>query len=350
MPTTPTYAWEHVINMQVSHGGSTVTRNRNLMFELKNAMVGDGTTLDDAGASITMSAPFDVVASSNGTTASAADNWASVADVNFANAGSAHSWLHLRLTDYFGAGDHLHLLIDCIPGTTAGATARLSWARGATGYNNDGTTLNRPTLNAAAEIILRDGVAMTGDSVTSDAMWGDDGGTNDVVVHFQITSDGQAGRWFVFNSGSCVAMFGWQRDEDGPSGRTNDFVVWAASRDVTTEVWQLTNTLATLAVFHSLTNADVQFSFYASVPIVNNNATNSLPSLNVNAFDNSRFMAQVLLFSHVGTSGVISVLSDLWWGRAADANGEGGPVATPVFRKVGEMLTPWPAGQNMLVA
>lgn len=347
---TPTYSWEHVINQQIPHGGSTDTRNRTTLFRLKQALTGALTTYDAAGSVVAMSAPFVVVASSNGTTASAADNWASVADVNHDNAGAVHSWIHLRLTDYFGSGDHLHLLIDFIPATGVGAIGRVSWARGATGYNNDGTTINRPTLAAAVEIIVRDGATTGGDSLSSDMLFGDDGGSNDVVLHFQISDDGQAGRWFVFNGGFVVAVAGWQRDEDGPASRTNDFLVYYCSRDVTTDVWQWTSGFSSLALFRSLTNAGSEFGVYGSIPMVNSSTANILPSFNVNAFDNSRFMAKPLLFNTVGTLGCMGVLSDWWWGRTADANGEGGPVATPAFRKVGELLTPWPVGQNMLVS
>lgn len=348
MPTpTPTYSWEHAINIQLAHGGDTGDRNRLALYRLKNAMIGGETTYNDAGDTISMSAPFVVVASSNGSSAGAADNWASISDVNFANNASAHSWIHLRLVDYFGSGDHLNLLIDCIPVQATEAIARLSWARGSAGFNNDGTTTTRPTLQSGStEIVLKDGTATAGDGLTSDMLFGIDGTSNDLVLHFQISDDGQAGRWFAFNNGAVVAFFGWQRDEDGPS-RTHDFFVWGNSSDTASDVWVWTSFLQALAFFRSLTNAGVEFGAYAS-GFVFTNTHDDLVDMNLSTFNSRRWMGQCLIGSPSGTIGVHSVLSDLWWGRGADANGEGGPAAGATFRKVGHMLTPWPAGQAML--
>jgi hypothetical protein len=345
MPITPSKTWEYVINLVASEV-DLATRNRRLTLLLKQALTDTGSVqaVDADGANINLTTPWAVVASSNGSTASAADNWAAIADIVYANAGVAHSWIHLRQVDFFGAGDHLHMLLDCIPNTAGSPIARLSWTRGATGYNNDGTTTNRPThAEATAEVLTRDGAATAGDEEASDMMWGSDAANAQAVLHVRISDDGLAGAVFVCIGGQNTACHGWQYHEEVDASISHPFEVWSISSDLAQEVLNWTNSLSTLALFKSLSNAGAAIASFATQPVY----STSSPASAANVSTARMIMPSFIV--NTGSSTVRTVWTDLWWGNALDTTGDGSPPGTITRRQVGQMVIPWPTNVAMTV-
>lgn len=349
MAITNTKTWEYVVNLVVSEV-DIATRNRQLTLQLKRALTDTGgvQAVDEAGANISLTSPWAIVASSNGVVANTSDNWSALADIVYAAAGNAHAWIHLRQVDYFGAGDHLHMLLDCIPSISGNPVARMSFTRGATGYNNNGTTTNRPThAEATSEIITRDGAATIGDEVTSDMMWGSDASNAQAILHVRISDDGLCGAVFVAVGGLIQAWHGWQAHEEPDPDVDHQFEVWSLSNDSAQDVPDWSSALNTSAFMQSLANAGTLLASYVSNTFYNNSGTNVIASNNAST---SRMLVPAYIVNTVTTS-VRSVLTDMWWGNASDTTGDGSPAMPPVTRRqVGEMVIPWPSGVSMQVA
>lgn len=104
---------------------------RNLVLRMKRYIVARGWT---------------VVSSSNGVTASAADNWATVADIVFNTNGNAHSWIVLQSPAAFhaGSGNSTYLLIAC-ENPSGDATPDILEIYKSTADWTGGTNTNNPT-------------------------------------------------------------------------------------------------------------------------------------------------------------------------------------------------------------
>jgi hypothetical protein len=346
MPVTPTKTWEYNINNAESAVDIT-TRNDQLMLLLKRLLTDTGgvQAVDDANSNISLTSPFVVVASSNDVVADSNDNWNSTADLVW---GSSGSWIHLRQVDYFGVGDHLNLLI--FLGTTISVhqLARVQWARGADGWQNDGSITSPPTPEVGVTVITtRDGTTTTGDVLVSDEMWGSDATNNQAVLHLRISDDGQCGAWFVCVGGAVVASHGWQRGEEDQA-RTNDFFVWGLGADLNSEIFTWVSNFNTLRTMRSLDNGDVEFGAFVGTPCFSG-TEDQHASFNHGGTGN-RFLAQAPLYDDAQFS-CFGVLTDMWWNSTQEATGDGSPTTGNVTKRtVGQFAIPWPSGATMQVA
>lgn len=350
MAITNTKTWEYAVNISEGVGSGLLDRNQRLWLRLKEALTDTGSLslLDEDGASLAnLTSPFVVVASSDSSTADASDNWSSSTDVVADDPGSPHSWIHLRQTDYFGSGDHLHLLLDVTPSGVSAAAGRVAWARGATGYNNDGTVNNAPTLNGSAiELAVRSGSSMSGDNKSSDAMWGTDASNAPAVLHLRMSDDGKCGGWFVCRAGEAVQWFGWQEDEDGDPSRTNPFWAWASGNDSGGDQPTWAETINSLSIFRTWDNAGTELNGFLSQACFG--ASEDL----ITEFNTSPSrMLSLGYLMHSASTLAASVLTDMWWGSALDSTGDQSPSTPPVVRtQFGHMVVPWPSGESVLVS
>jgi hypothetical protein len=351
MAVTPSKTWEYSVN-HVMSGASVTERNQKLWLRLKEMLTDTGSPgyLNVAGGVLgSLTKPWTVIASSDSVAADGTDRWSVIADIVGAVAGVAHSWMQLRQVDYFGSGDHLNLLLSCEDTTTL-TVGYVAWARGALGWNADGTITNRPTPEAGVTVVqTRDGLVTTGDNEASDVMWGNDAINDNRVLQFRISDDGQCGGWWMFDSGVCTMLAGWQVDEGGPAtSRVNPFHVWTGGKDAETEinVWALN--WNTVPLIKTLDNADLEDEIEISIPVFGSSEDPMIES-NIGA-DGSRFFGQILLRSLTQTT-IFGVLTDQWWGSDANVSGDGAPLTPPVvWRAIGEMVIPWPSGTTMAVA
>lgn len=351
MAVTPTKTWEYSVNYTAA-GASITLRNELLWLRLKEMLTDTGaaTFLDASGGALAnLTAPWTVIASSDGVTADGTDRWGTVADIVGASAGVAHSWIHLRQVDFFGSGDHLNLLLSCEDTATL-TVGFVAWARGADGWNADGTITNRPTPEiGATEIQTRRGLVVSGDVEAADAMWGNDAVNDNRILQFRIADDGSAGGWYMFDSGNCTMLAGWQVDEGGPAaGRAHPFHVWTYGADQTAEINVWPAFWNGIAGHKTLSEANLEVEEEISIPVF---GISEDPMVESNeGGDGSRFFGQILL-RHVASTRVLGVLTDTWWGSNANVSGDGAPLTPPiVWRAVGHQIIPWPSGIAMTVA
>jgi len=139
---TNSLTWVYDHNYAVA-GADLLGQYQNSLFRKKQFLTGA------VGSS--SSGPWTVPSSSNGTTASAADNWATSADVNPNSAGNAHSWIQYQSpSGMMLGGNSLYWLIDCVdasPGTPDAANFYV-----ATQPFTGGSTTARPT--STTEVVL----------------------------------------------------------------------------------------------------------------------------------------------------------------------------------------------------
>ncbi len=350
MAINPTKTWEYIVNQTEVPGGSLTDRNERLWLLLKRMLTDTGglSALDASGTPISLTTPWAVVASSDGVTAGASDSWDTQSDIIGAAAGVAHSWIHLRQVDYFGSGDHLNLLL-AVEDVVNCSLGRVSYARGALGWNADGTNLNRPTLEGGVtEVVVKDGLVPTGDEKTSDIMWGSDSLNNQAVLHYRISDDGQCGSWKLCIGSACVSWFGWQRDEEGPGSavHANDFWAWAASTDSNSEICTWSAMLNTLDIFYSVDNGSTVMESFASSTVFT--ATETIISA-VN--DVSPHWLEQIKLGRLVDFTIYGLLTDTWWGSDAQSTGDQSPVAPPAVRaQFGHLVEPWPSGEAFNVA
>lgn len=335
--------WETVRNIRCTAGND---RNREALLELKRMLVGtyDAETL--SGSTVSLSSPWEVIASSNGASVGG-DLWSSLSDIVHHNAGTAHSWIHLRQNNFFGAGDHLHLLLDCIG--TSFQVMHPFLTRGTKGFNEDGTTTNRPTLAEDAVVQLRSGTTTSGTISTSAAAFPPNWVTDDLILHLQQTADGQHGRVFMFVSGGLTHWFGWQADESGPSNRDWPFWAWWAGRNSSGDDILIADNTFFASVsnnlFRSINNSDDAVACHVSYPTFGNA---SMTSFAENAFDATRWLAPLWIGSSASPIGVHSVIRDIYWSRN-DTNGLRTVIDGQDFRQVSATLVAWPNNLSMEV-
>lgn len=348
MPVTVEKTWEYVVNVVVNEADIT-TRNTTLMLTLKELLTDTGghQFIDENSANISNTKPWIVVASSNSSVADSNDNWNSNSDLVWDSEASPHSWIHLRQVDYFGSGDHLNLLISLGPTTSVHQLAYVAWARGADGWQNDGTTTTRPTAEVGVTpIVVKQGSTTSGSIDSSDQMWGRDSTNNQAVLHYRISDDGECGAWFttIANGNSC--FHGWQRGNEDQA-RNEDWWVWNMGTDSNSDVLEWANVNGTPAM-HSLDDSDIKIDAYIGQPIF------TLVELRHADYNSggtgNRFLAQCTLHEDSRLS-CYGILTDVWWNSSVNNTGDGSPVTPPVTKRVlGEMVIPWPSGQPMQVA
>ena len=79
------------------------------------------------------------------------NRWDSDTDLVWANAGTAHSWIVLRLPMRYEASDEAYLIIDLVSASADGVNARLYLGSGSGGFTG-GSTTARPTTANEAEL------------------------------------------------------------------------------------------------------------------------------------------------------------------------------------------------------
>lgn len=345
MPVIVEKTWEYAVNILVSEVDIT-TRNDVLMLTLKELLTDTGSHqfIDEDSANISNTKPWVVVASSNTVTADSSDNWNSTADLVWGGSGS---WIHLRQVDYFGSGDHLNMLIFLGTVTSVHQLARVQFARGADGWQNDGTTGSPPTPEVGVVVLTtKDGTTTFGDVATSGQMWGSDSVNSQAYLSYRISDDGQCGAWMVNTQNSNSAFHGWQRGNEDQA-RTHDWWVWGMSADANSDVLTWAN-LNGVAVMRSIDDSDLEIVAYTGQPVFTLGELRHAD--NNSGGTGNRFLAQATLHDN-GRLSCFGLWTDIWWNSSANNTGDGSPVTPPATKRaLGEMAIPWPSGTAMPVA
>lgn len=352
--------WRFVQNILISEASHTAMRQE-LMYQIKRRLVGD-----DAGDWTTAPSQFWVVTgSSNGTTADASDNWNSQSDMVWDDPGNNHSWISLRLVDYFGSGDHLELCIALNDTNTGAIGAHMTRNDGGSQFSSGftgGTLTARPT--ATTEVQLRQDQGST--ASTSGWMGLDSGTPTTRRFSMWASSDGREWRLFMFTGGQCPAVWAFGElqnsvdvDDTGAAGW--DFPVHGIilSFDSDAELMDVgtfnNNSTADRWAIGQLSDGGGSGATYLAhvghIGIVDDQwATRSSSG---NGFDNSHgwTSAPLIIDTDKARPGIVGWLKDWWWGIDQASSGDDFPDnGSRQFVQIGQMVLPWSGdGTIMLV-
>lgn len=142
---TPTKTWQFDLNISVPAQASEVARAQEMLFAIKEAMVGFASN------------PWTVALSSNTSTASAGDNWTTPADLVWST-GTARSWIVLEnstgfqmlfdLRESTSSANQMDLYVSTNGGFTGGTTAATPTSPGQVTFSTSLPWFNNP-VNAS---------------------------------------------------------------------------------------------------------------------------------------------------------------------------------------------------------
>lgn len=143
--------WKYQVNASISGGATQTAAAQNLLYAIKQAIVGAGIWTDDEGVAASAPTGWTVAGSSNSSASGmdATDRWTSAASVVGATA-APHSWIVLR---HATLGD---VLIDCSTTLSAAPNATISWSKqgfGTAAGGSDGSTSTAPTAANSVSLV-----------------------------------------------------------------------------------------------------------------------------------------------------------------------------------------------------
>lgn len=322
--------WEFEINNLVefdgSVGGNANNDRRRLLFNIKEAMVNNGTT--------TFTSPWTVVSSSDSSTASAADNWTDYTDLVWRDDdGSAvFSWIVLRQT---GISTTFELLITCEEDFTSADGSRIgAWVAQA-GFTG-GTTTARPT--ATDERQIRDS--------TSNGRWGSgaDGTPNtNYRWHLMMSSDGECTRIIIHMNKIVTGIWMFDVPDNAVTGWSNPYVaVIYGENNQNTNVTSYVRFLDNATMLGRYSGTDTTM-FLSSEGIADSAIGEFLKN---NQLDNTWIATEMGIASQTSTfTGRMGTMYDLWWGSnfsSSEATGRLYPeTGTKLYVQVKDIIFPW---------
>lgn len=197
MVNTPTFASDWPVSTDYIEAHKTLLRN------IKDNLKSSTGWTDSAGAAKTLSTPWTVVASSNGTVADTSDNWNTNADMVFTTPGTAHSWIVLRQTGI--SGQNYEVCLDCKSTNQYLISAYISYAG----------------FNVSSLVTTRRPVATDEQAAFDDTSWFNGTATFSAVLNFAVTDDGQCTRWWGLIGGASKGFWLFDRPKNAVAGWTN---------------------------------------------------------------------------------------------------------------------------------
>lgn len=269
-------------------------------------------------------------------------------DVNFNNAGSRHSWIVLRQT---GLYTNFEVCLDCSSTSAGSGVIVFSPSVGFSG----GTSTNRPS--ASDEVYLIGG--NSGNQILPST-------NTQRVFHYTQSTDGQCSRLWVYQAGTNVFFWMFDKAKNPCSGWTNPSFAFAES---TVTAPDTTNVVTSANLFgnrrfrsgnpgtnpNGLLIGATQEYFNATscrsatgIGTAVNTFSSQWPVLPVGIATDS------LSTSNGGTSGVgytggnvpggkLGNIYDMWWRPSGLALGDSFPnnAATRQYMSIGEVVVPW---------
>jgi hypothetical protein len=297
--------WQWTADQALAAQGSALADNKALILAMKNAWKAFGTL------------PLTVVRSSNGTTASNSDTWATVADLNFSN--TTPSWL----VGQMGCG--AQVLIS-LPTSAAGQSMTIQVSGG--GLFTGGTTTVLPTATDSSSVI-------TSASWTSLS--------TDLATHWTMASsaDGTAAYWIVTSAAAIRSVVWFQRPTVLSGAWLNAMVGSVATTGPTTTslnssiAARLNGTVATWKPVSEGTTAGlcVDNATFGNIA----NETNSEWMMYFLGIESDTYL----------TKGVQADLNDMWLGSTANS-GTTYPAVGATWAQVGNLILPWNGGSFTL--
>jgi len=314
------HTWRFKVNQALATTGTALGDHRQLLMAIKTSLITAPGWTDSTGAAATLSTPWTVVASSNGTTASAADNWSSVTDLNWST--GAHSWIVLRQTGI--NGQNVELCIDL--NQTSPYFLNLTVSMGA-GFNvSSPSTTARPT--ATDEVAY-----LTGSNYWCNA------GSNafSSVLNVEVSDDGQCNRVWVFISGTVRCFWQFDRPKNVVTGWSNPVAVVLIS--ATEPLYTNLNDAANprIKALGLVGQCYYACEFYVDGALGQKQTV-------VHALTSEWPISRMgLACITPGIYGRHGDLADVWWGATTPASGDAYPATGTLrqFVQAGDLVLPW---------
>jgi hypothetical protein len=306
--------WQYSTNNIDVPAGTALENFQRAMFRVKAILVGFAT------------APWVVLASSNGVVANTSDNWTSFASCVFAATG-ARSWIVLRQA---GVAANYQMLID-LTGGASGSLARfkISPSAGFTGLTSTSTV---PA--ATDEYTIR---ASTWFGNLTNTPFKS-------IVHGQMSSDGEKTRIILAAQGNSKSVLVIDKLSNPVTGMTNPtFAVLAVA--TTGGVSATTVDAVNGSAIGVGRDATVNLTYYMTTEGYNATTVSAALSTNPNQISGEYPLTGIGVASPtVGKTGRHGRLSDIWFGSAATAITDGSTYPAGVARtfiQCGQLVLPW---------
>lgn len=310
--------WQFNVNQAFVALGSALADNRRILrLHIKDALVGM--------ALLPWTVRYSCDSVTAGTAGDAVDRWDSDADLVWANAGSAHSWIVLRQT---GVGATFELLISLENSSASGNTLTLVVSPSAA--FTGGTTTARPT-------------ATDEDVRLSSATWGGVASSDqNAKVHVMVSTDGQCSRVIVCTAGFAQTFWLFDKAQNPVTGWTAPSVAIALGASGSTVL-----TYANLNTTASAGGRGVSnMTMFLSGEAANSSLIGVLQAF-VNDLDSGHNMGPIgLLSATTSNRGRHGSLFDLWWGPQVVADGD--TYGTKTFVQFGDVIFPWDGSTPLL--
>jgi len=319
--------WEFIPNYSVAASGTALTTNRTILKWLVDNMTTNtaGLWVNASNSPVTPSGLATVRYSCNSVTAGTAgdgvNRWSALTDLVWNNAGSAHSWIVLRM---YGTAE---LLISCESSAINGQNLLVATSP-SVGFSG-GSTTARPT--AADERV-----------VVSSTTWGGVVNTDQSVkMHLLKSTDGQSWRWLIGNTGQIgTAWIFGKAVQFNPTAWPASFSMFAIGGSPNTNVLTQTNLNANANFFGYGASAMTMYlggMYYAS-GLANANITSAN-----DLSGNWPFLPQELFSATTSNRGAHGYLCDLWYGSTTTATGASFPLTGTQhqFVQFGSLILPW---------
>ncbi|RTL06470.1 hypothetical protein EKK58_05815 [Candidatus Dependentiae bacterium] len=327
--TLPTLVktWEFIPNYAQAATGVILTTNRTLLKWLVDNMTTNaaGLWVNASNSLVTPSGLATVRYSCNSTVAGSAgdgvNRWASLTDLVWNNAGSAHSWMVLRMYNT------AELLISCEGSAVNGQNLVVATSPSA-GFTG-GTKTARPTATDERVIVNN---TTWGGVVNSDAS---------VKVHLLKSTDGQAWRWLIGNTAQIgTAWIFGKAVQFNPTAWPNSFTMFGIGGSPNTGVLTQTN-LNTNANFLGY-GASAMAMYLGGMAFGGAQANVTITSAS-DLSGNWPFLPQELFSSTTSNRGAHGYLSDVWYGSTTTATGASFPLTGDQhqFAQFGSLILPW---------
>lgn len=314
---TLTKTWQFNVNNAISALGSALADNRRLLRSIKNAMVGFGTN--------PWQVRYSCDSSTAGTAGDGVDRWAADANLVWATAGTAHSWIVLRQT---GIATNFEILISCESSAPNGqiATIAVSFSAGFTG----GSTTARPT--ATDEQVMLSAANWSGNNTDQATRWS-----------VMQSTDGQCTRVIICVAGSVTAYWLFEKPANPTTGWSNPSVSFVVQATPTTIAL-----CASGATLGKMRNGSTTGNV---VLLCEGNRSFVIPDDTVygniaNEIDSSWPMVPIAFESYtVGVRGRHGTLQDMWFGSTSISTGDTYPNdSSNQFVQFGNLILPWNGG------
>jgi hypothetical protein len=281
--------WQFKPNIMIPSTGDESTNIKTMILALKNALTTFGSN------------PWVVTGSSNKTTAGmdGVDRWNTIADIQYAAAGSAHSWIVLKQTGIFSNFEI------CIDFGYAYNTKYFGFVIGLSGFTG-GSTLNRPT--ATTQIVLDNNNDYWYPNVT-----------DNIVLQIMQSTDGECTR-IVYLTQRIPGLF-WLFDKpkNPVSGWTNPFIVAFRTGISGLSTQCRLDTYNDNAILTSYMNSVTSKLYLATEGF--GSATTLENFSSINQISNEYDIYPISLVSETtGAKGRHGQIYDLWFGNISAAN------------------------------